>query len=86
MDDIDFWDWAFFMSTPVVILAIVVIALILMWSGSRNLSSGGPKTKEAPTKGPLSEGNGKQHLGEPRREMENTSPRLCHSAVNRGAE
>jgi len=34
MDDIDFWEkaWAFFMSAPVVILAIVVIALILMWS------------------------------------------------------
>jgi len=41
MDDIDFWEkaWAFFMSAPVVILAIVVIALILVWSQAGRIDS-----------------------------------------------
>jgi hypothetical protein len=34
MDDLDFWEkvWASFMSTPVAILAIVVILFFLAWS------------------------------------------------------
>jgi len=39
MDDIDFWEkvWAFFMSTPVTVLAIVVIAVLLCVVGSREV-------------------------------------------------
>jgi hypothetical protein len=34
MDNLDFWEavWAFFMSTPVSVLAIVVILFFLAWS------------------------------------------------------
>jgi hypothetical protein len=34
MDDLDFWEkvWAFFMSAPVSVLVIVVIAFVVAWS------------------------------------------------------